>query len=288
MPLVEFVAGWISGGVGLVIGHPMDTIKVRLQTQSGYKGILDCVLKTYKHEKILGFFKGMSFPVLSIAFCNSLVFGSYSSALLYLNQSEQREGRAPPSNADVFIAGCFSGIVQLLVSAPVDLVKVRLQNQTHPYKYKLRGAQPKYKGPLHCMVSILREEGLPGLYRGVSALWIRDVPAYGQYFLTYEVLRRWMTGEGQEPGTVAVLIAGGSAGTLSWVMATPMDVIKARLQMDGVEGVKYRGVTSCIITSIKQEGVQVLFKGLLLNSTRAFPVNAVTFLTYESLLKIMD
>lgn len=82
-------------------------------------------------------------------------------------------------------------------------------------------------------------------------------------------------------------MAGGVAGVVTWAFATPMDVVKARLQMSGAGGPEYSGVLHCIRVSIREEGVRFLFKGLLLNSVRAFPVNAVTFLTYESLMKIL-
>lgn len=75
---------------------------------------------------------------------------------------------------------------------------------------------------------------------------------------------------------------------VSWALATPMDVMKARLQMAGAGGRQYSGVLHCMRVSVKEEGVRVFFKGLLLNSLRAFPVNAVTFLSYESLMKIFN
>lgn len=87
-------------------------------------------------------------------------------------------------------------------------------------------------------------------------------------------------------GTFAILIAGGVAGVVTWAFANPMDVVKARLQMSGAGGREYRGVLHCIRVSIREEGGRVFFKGLLLNSLRAFPVNAVTFLSYESLMQI--
>ncbi|KAK1335543.1 hypothetical protein QTO34_003332 [Cnephaeus nilssonii] len=93
MPVEEFVAGWISGALGLVLGHPFDTVKVRLQTQSTYRGIIDCMVKTYRHESILGFFKGMSFPIASIAVVNSVLFGVYSNALLVLTATSHHERR---------------------------------------------------------------------------------------------------------------------------------------------------------------------------------------------------
>ena len=77
---------------------------------------------------------------------------------------------------------------QVVIIAPVDLVKVRLQGQAS-------GA--RYQGPLHCVSTILREEGPRGLYRGALALALRDVPCYGLYFLPYELVRRALT----EPGT---------------------------------------------------------------------------------------
>lgn len=282
MPFVEFVAGWISGAVGLVVGHPLDTVKVRLQTQAVYRGIFDCVAKTYKHEGFRGFFKGMSFPVVSVAISNAVTFGSYTNALDYLTRSghNNSDQSKQSSLTTVFVAGCFSGITQLFVSAPIDLVKVRLQNQT-------KSGGNKYRGPIHCIAVILREDGVKGLFRGIWALALRDVPCLGLYFLPYELICRMLTEKGKQPGNTAVLLAGGVAGVVTWACATPMDVVKARLQMCGGGGRMYSGVLNCITVSVREEGMRVFFKGLLLNSVRAFPVNAVTFLSFEMLLRAM-
>ncbi|KAM3919376.1 solute carrier family 25 member 45 [Leptodactylus fuscus] len=287
MPSTEFVAGWISGALGIVVGHPIDTVKVRLQTQSRYRGILDCIVKTYKKETIFGFFKGMSFPVGCVAASNSLMFGSYSNALLYISGTESKDWKNPPQNHHVFLAGCFAGLVQVFFTAPVDLIKVRLQNQTESFKRQAKAdnLQARYRGPVHCALSIVRAEGIVGLYRGTNALILRDVPTVGLYFITYEVLCKRMTRDGEIPDSWTMLFAGGCAGTAAWAAANPMDVIKSRLQMDGMQGARYRGILDCISKSIKQEGLRVLCKGLTANSLRAFPVNAVTFLSYEKLLE---
>lgn len=76
-----------------------------------------------KHEKyspsvspqLRGFFKGMAFPLLTTGLINSVTFGCYSNALDYLTQS-QRDGLAnneAASAAQVFAAGCFSGLIQV-------------------------------------------------------------------------------------------------------------------------------------------------------------------------------
>lgn len=280
MPFLEFFAGSISGALGIMVGHPLDTVKVRLQAQSQYKGIRHCVAKTYSNEGLRGFFRGMSFPVLTNGLVNSVVFGAYSNALDYLTQTQREDRSTAPcvSAAHIYTAGCFSGVMQVFVSAPIDLVKVRLQGQT---------SQSHYRGPLHCVTVILREGGARGLYRGGLALALRDVPCFGLYFLPYEVICKALTADGKEPDTFAILMAGGVAGVVTWALATPMDVVKARMQLSGAGGRHYSGVLNCIRVSLREEGFQVFFKSLLLNSFRAFPVNAVTFLSYEYLMKRM-
>lgn len=88
------------------------------------------------------------------------------------------------------------------------------------------------------------------------------------------------------PGSATVLVAGGFAGITSWVTATPLDVIKSRMQMAGLKQREYRGMLDCMVSSARQEGLGVFFRGLTINSARAFPVNAVIFLSYESLLHL--
>ncbi|XP_024915217.1 solute carrier family 25 member 45 isoform X2 [Cynoglossus semilaevis] len=198
-------------------------------------------------------------------------------ALHYLTQGWDKSKKA--SNAQVLAAGCFSGLMQVFASLPTDLVKVRLQGQT---------SSERYRGPVHCVAVILKGEGVRGLYRGGVPYILRDVPCFGLYFLPYEFTRKALTATGKDSDTFAVLVAGGVAGVTSWCLATPMDVIKSRLQMSGAGGPEYRGFLHCIRVSVREEGVRVLFKGLLLNSLRAFPVNAVTFLSYESLMKFFS
>nr|XP_044993637.1 solute carrier family 25 member 45 isoform X2 [Jaculus jaculus]XP_044993643.1 solute carrier family 25 member 45 isoform X2 [Jaculus jaculus] len=247
---------------------------------------MDCIVKTYRHESLLGFFKGMSFPIASVAVVNSVLFGVYSNTLLLLTAASHQERRTqPPNYPHIFIAGCTGGLLQSYCLAPFDLIKVRLQNQTEP-RVQRGSSQPRYRGPTHCAVTILREEGPQGLFRGAWALVLRDTPTLGFYFVTYEGICRQYTPDGQDPSSTTVLVAGGFAGIASWITATPFDVVKSRMQMDGVKKKEYKGMLDCMVSSFRQEGVGVFFRGLTINTARAFPVNAVTFLSYEYLLRL--
>lgn len=93
----------------------------------------------------------------------------------------------------------------MVVTAPVDLVKVRLQSQTKGWAGV---GGDGYRGPIHCVTVILREEGPRGLFRGGLALTLRDVPCYGIYFLPYEITCRFLTEEGQRTGQLERCVPG--------------------------------------------------------------------------------
>ncbi|XP_078516309.1 solute carrier family 25 member 47 isoform X1 [Lissotriton helveticus] len=288
--MADFVAGAVGGAFGVAVGYPLDTIKVRIQTQRAYNGVWHCMRSTYKREKISGFFKGMSMPVSTVSVSSSIIFGTYRNCLHKICKLRYGNAEVKPSKLDIFASGYAAGAVQVVVTSPADVAKVRLQTQMHPHP-SIQSAslvsKPKYHGPVHCLMTIVREEGFLGLYKGCSALMCRDCPSFATYFLSYAVLREWLVPAGQNtPEAVGVLLSGGCAGILAWTLVTPMDVIKARLQVDGLGQQKYRGVLHCITKSVKQEGVRVLFKGLGLNCLRAFPVNMVVFFTYEMILKL--
>ena len=76
---------------------------------------------------------------------------------------------------------------QVSVMSPADIVKVRLQCQMVPYQGS-DAQKPKYRGPVHCLMTIVREEGVLGLYKGAQALALRDGPSFATYFLTYNLI----------------------------------------------------------------------------------------------------
>lgn len=297
--LEDFAAGWIGGAASVIVGHPLDTVKTRLQAGVSYGNTFSCIRTVYRRESVLGFFKGMSFPMASIAVYNSVVFGVFSNTQRFLSQHHCREPEAGPgrSLSDLLLASMVAGMVSVGLGGPVDLIKIRLQMQTHSFQEASHALKPRavvpgeqavYQGPVHCMATIVRSEGLAGLYRGASAMLLRDIPGYCLYFIPYVFLSEWITPETcTGPSPYAVWLAGGMAGAISWGTATPMDVVKSRLQADGVYLNKYKGVLDCISQSYQQEGLKVFFRGLTVNAVRGFPMSAAMFLGYEFSLKAL-
>lgn len=86
--------------------------------------------------QVFGFFKGMSFPLASIAVYNSVVFGVFSNTQRFLSWQHCREPGASPSRtlSDLLLASMVAGVVSVGLGAPVDLIKIRLQMQTQPFQ----------------------------------------------------------------------------------------------------------------------------------------------------------
>ncbi|XP_063595922.1 mitochondrial basic amino acids transporter-like [Penaeus indicus] len=261
---LDFVAGCLGGCAGVAVGHPFDTIKVRMQTQDfrnpKYRGAFHCFNSILKNESIRGLFKGMSSPMAGVAVVNAIIFGVQGNV--------SRHMKDPDALRSHVIAGSSAGLVQAFVTSPMELLKTRLQLQE----------SSALTSPIECARRIFQTEGLKGLFRGQMITVMRDVPAFGTYFLTYESLSRLYVGDDGLPSAPAVLMAGGMAGVASWMITYPIDVVKTRLQCDGIGGInKYKGILDCVKVGIAEEGLSSLTRGLAPTLLRAFPVNAATF-----------
>ncbi|KAM6322532.1 solute carrier family 25 member 48 isoform 1-T1 [Podargus strigoides] len=320
-----------KGAASVVVGHPLDTIKTRLQAGQGYGNTLNCLLTVYRNESVAGFFKGMSFPLASIAVYTSVVFGIFSNTQRLLSQLRHGDPDHAPALADVALASMAAGFVSVGIGTPVDLVKIRLQMQTQPYvkaNVKVNPTVPGfpvYRGPMHCFRTVLQKEGITGIYRGMGAMLLRDVPGYCLYFVPYTFFCERITPDGSmSPNPSSIWLAGGvaglacasptiwkvtptpaphflavsklqtpkcrsilSSGAISWGAATPMDVVKSRLQADGVYLNKYKGTLDCILQTYQNEGLKVFFRGITINAVRGFPMSSAMFLGYELSLNAM-
>lgn len=158
---IDFVSGSVAGVAVTIVGHPFDTIKVRLQTQKDvkFRNGIDCLVKTMRIEGPRALFKGMAGPLTTLPLLNALVFWSYGLAK---STFEIRNGpNQPLSITQITMAGSFAGLISTIIVCPLELIKTKMQIQ-----YGFQDLQ--YRGPLHCTRELLSIEGLRGMFRGMS------------------------------------------------------------------------------------------------------------------------
>jgi solute carrier family 25 carnitine/acylcarnitine transporter 20/29 len=245
----------------VLAGHPLDTIKARLQTArpGTYKGPLHCLTSIVKQDRVRGLYKGMSSPLSSLAFVNAIVFGVHGSVAKQFDDQK--------AIMTHFIAGCSAGVAQAFVSAPTELLKLRVQ------------VNENIRSPYSCLRTILRESGSRTLFRGMLATQLRDAPALGVYFASYEYMARRMSKDGTMEALTScqLLLAGGLAGMFSWLFNYPTDVVKTRFQATDQD----KTYMEVIRKTYAERGLKTFFVGFGTTLFRAFPTNAATFFTVE-------
>ncbi len=124
-----------------------------------------------------------------------------------------------PTIKDVFFAGSMSGFVNAFFSTPMELIKIRLQNQTNT---RCEGKSKLYSGPIDCIKKIIKKDGFQGLFRGLPTTIIREVPSYGAYFATYEIFCKIIPNLDPNNPSFGLLTAGGFAGVVGWMATYPV------------------------------------------------------------------
>eukprot|EP00127_Corallochytrium_limacisporum_P005622 Clim_evm1s210 gene=Clim_evmTU1s210 len=281
----DFVAGTAAGMVQVLVGHPLDTIKVRLQTQGHpqkFSGPMDCAVQTVRKEGFFALYKGMSSPLVGIAAVNALLFGFYGRAKTAL-------GETPTNNLSlekIMMSGAVAGVGNSILASPVELIKCRLQIQTE-------ALNPKYTGPIDCVKYIVKVEGPAGIMKGFIATCLRELPAYAFFYGGFEFAKRsWAKLNGQDPMKPfdlplwQTMLSGSVGGVGYWISSYPFDSIKSRIQTIP-EGTKM-SIPECARSLFAEGGINAFYKGLSPTLMRAVPAAAVTLTTYEVVMKALN
>ncbi|KAI8627481.1 mitochondrial carrier [Xylariaceae sp. FL1651] len=348
----DFWAGYISGAVGILIGNPLDIIKVRLQAQSQSQPTSSepplsnrpsiSLLPSTSSPATSSFTRyfqaksslvaGTAAPVLGYGALNAILFVTYNRSEEALNNilastsssaslSSVEYGNGIGSNLwTTWLAGAAGGLATWVISTPTELIKCRAQLGSAPTTFSLTSPAPP--SSYHIARTILRTDGIRGLYHGGVVTALRDSIGYGFYFWAYELGGRLMTSlrtsgsdvnnagsngtssvEISKRETDKVLLCGGIAGVVTWASIFPLDVIKTRVQGEvhpfavsspartallGIVAPKRKGAIQIAKEAYGEGGARVFFRGLTVCSIRAFIVNAVQWAVYEWIIFEID
>ncbi|KAH8059705.1 hypothetical protein JL722_5336 [Aureococcus anophagefferens] len=258
--LRELVAGGAGGASMVVVGHPLDTVKVRMQASDGYRSALHCVIRTSRAEGPLALYKGMIMPLGATSAVFALCFSGYEHGKRLLGSG------GAPSVREAALAGAFSALYWN--GAPQELLKCRMQQATG--RVTVRAA----------FGELWASGGLAALSRGFSVTLARDAAASAVYFATYVWTKRELArvpafrGDDGRASFLGVFAAGAAAGVMNWVDPTYTGAFLGR-----------RPVAAEVLAA---DGLRGVFRGTQATFLRAVPANAACFGGYEACVRAFD
>ncbi|KAG1754620.1 hypothetical protein EDB19DRAFT_1892579 [Suillus lakei] len=239
--------------ISTFVGYPLDSLKSRLQTTKTRMPVLKLAGIVYREEGVIGFYRGLWIPLVTISFVRAASFTIYSSTKEYCRKNNYFTGdRASDAALAGGLSGALSGSLISFTSAPFELVKVRRQLE---YSIAATKGVQMVKPPntIEAVREIFRTHGLSGLWIGFRLHFVRDTAGTALYFFEYDAMRhllgRQRSGEqGPTPAWLPIptslipFVCGSLAGVSSWALIYPLDVVKTKVQQRALAGTPPKGV----------------------------------------------
>ena len=272
-------AGGVAGAVAKTAVAPLERIK--LLNQVGHEGALETLRRVTFHEGFWALWRGNSVNVLRmipnkgvLLACSDL----YKEPLRALERNKFWHGAA---------SGALAGATAALLTYPLDLARSRMAGLL-----KQRGDYNRYHraGLSGTLAIIRREEGLRGLFAGLSPTLAGAFPYEGLKFGTYDALKHsGLAGEGGG-GSLWKATCGALAATAAHLATYPNDTVRRRMQVQGADGQppKYTSALDCYFKVKAAEGWTGLYRGLGITLIRGIPNTGIQFLVYETLKDVLD
>eukprot|EP00210_Caulerpa_lentillifera_P009020 g8609.t1 len=280
---LDYFSYMMSGAVAGIAEHcvmyPLDTIRTRAQAlahpgqQLHRAAIRQAIHRAVLHGGWRSLYRGFPAMICGAGPSHALHFVTYETAKDFYGGNDN--GHTPLATG---MAGATAVLVHDGCMTPADVIKQRLQIVNSPYK-----------GVLDCLLRVSREEGLHAFYRSYKTTLMMNVPFMSVQVSVYESCKILMGA--QENDTLPIqLSAGGIAGAMAAAISTPLDVVKTRLQTEGVtSNTKYRntGVVSVLQQIVHEEGNQAIWRGLKPRILFHVPSAAICWGTYESMKELI-
>ncbi|KAJ7065308.1 mitochondrial carrier protein RIM2 [Mycena amicta] len=299
----HFVAGGLGGMCGAIVTSPFDVVKTRLQSSlfrekhlsmaavngvgAAYapprSNVLYNFVETghiirdiYREESPRALFKGLGPTLVGVVPARSINFFTYGNGkqIIANNFNNGQE------NSWVHLtAAAIAGIVTGTATNPIWVVKTRLQLESGPKG----GTGTALGGSWGTIRTIIRDEGIRGFYKGLSASYLGVTEGTIQWVL-YERLKRLTAGTDLE--WLGMMGSAGAAKCVASLITYPHEVIRTRLRQPKVDGiVKYTGLMQTLRLIIAEEGARRLYGGLSAHLMRVVPNAAVMYSIYEGILR---
>ncbi|XP_031632012.1 mitochondrial dicarboxylate carrier [Contarinia nasturtii] len=262
-----YFGGMASGGAACFT-HPLDLLKVTLQTQQeGKLSILQLTGKIIRERGVFALYNGLSASMLRQLTYSTTRFGLYEIG---------KEDYGKGFMGKVMLAGA-SGAAGGFVGTPGDMINVRMQNDV-----KLPPEQRRnYKHAIDGLMRVHREEGFRRLFSGATSATGRGLLMTVGQIAFYDQVKKMLLSTGYFKDDPRLhFLSSLAAGAIATVLTQPLDVIKTR-SMNAAPG-EFNGLLAIVAHTAKL-GPMGFFKGFVPAFVRLGPHTVITFLLLEQL-----
>jgi solute carrier family 25 (mitochondrial thiamine pyrophosphate transporter), member 19 len=284
------LAGGISGFMTRALTQPLDCIKVRHQLQlepikkhagAKYTSTLQTLLLMFREEGIKGLWKGhVPGQILSITYGT----GQFLAYDQFNRQSRHIKFFEEHSDIRHIVGGGVAGAFGMSIATPFDVVRTRFIAQDHGQGYK---------SLLEAFTSIIKKEGLKGLFRGLVPGVTAIAPNAAIQFGTYNfILERYSAYMKQDhPSRHVILLAGTFSGIIAKSCIYPLDLTKKRLQIQQFQGsrttfgsnIVTTGMFDCLRQTFAKEKLGGLYKGWAPAVIKSGSMSGLYFFFFEEI-----
>jgi len=267
------VAGGVSGAIEICCTYPLEFTKTVSQLDKGAGGAMGVVRNTLRTSGPIGFYRGLS----------SMVYFATPKAAIRFSAFEQAsgalvggDGKPMFGSATAFVAGLIAGTAEaIVVTTPQETIKIKLIDDAFTREV------PRFNGFFHGVSTIIKEEGLAGIYAGVAPTVLKVATAQGTRFGVFHYIP-----PEYRKTAVGTAASGAFAGGVSVLLFQFIDVIKSRMQ--GIDGHKYSSSIHCLTELVKNEGILALYKGVGPRISRVCCEVAITMSLYGEVVKLLN
>ncbi|VFQ97768.1 unnamed protein product [Cuscuta campestris] len=177
----SLIAGACAGVSSTLVTYPLELVKTRLTVQRGvYDGLLDAFVKILKEGGLRELYRGLTPSLIGVvpyAATNYCAYDTLQKAYRKVFKQEKI------GNMETLLIGSLAAAISSTATFPLEVARKQMQVGA------VSGRQV-YKNLIHALATILEQEGVPGLYRGLGPSCMKLVPAAGISFMCYEACKR--------------------------------------------------------------------------------------------------
>jgi len=296
------ICGGMAGVMSRTFTAPLDVTKILFQVQTesisgdskgkGYTSFSGALVQIFKEEGVKGLWKGNVVACLRLGPYSAVKYYTYETTKDYFADAS---GKIPDINRAM--CGALAGIMAVITTYPLDLVKTRLTVQKEGKALDGTVMKKTYNGTWDCLTKVASQEGFSGLYKGLTPTIAGVIPFEAVQFTFYNWIKEFREKQKADAGngklsTFDFLILGCISGAVAQTFAYPFDLMRKRFMAQsnapGMLKTNYTSTWGCAKEIIANEGFLGLYKGTVPNLLKVAPYAAIMWATYEQTRRFFE